>query len=228
MEVRAMEGKPIPFDAPVTVVGGGPFDRAALAEARALGPSVVAADQAADRLAALGERPDLVVGDLDSIGNAEAWRQSGVRVLHLTEQDTTDFEKCLYATEAPLYLAVGFTGGRIDHGMAVLHAMLARPAKRVILVGEQEAAALIPPGRRLAVVVTPGSTVSLFPLAEIRGTHSEGLRWSVDGLTLRAGRQIGTSNIADAPEIAVAVDRPGALLTVERSALAALAEALRD
>lgn len=221
-----MQEMPIPFRSGLTLVGGGPFTPADLAEARALAPVLVAADQAADRLDAMGEMPALVVGDMDSIRDVTAWRERDVPVLHLAEQETTDFEKCLYATEAPLYVGVGFAGGRVDHSLAVLHAMLRMAEKRVLLLGESEAVALVPAEVRLAVELTPGSRVSLFPLAEATGTHSVGLRWPVAGLTLRAGHQIGTSNIADAARVEIAFDRPGTVLTVERPALASLAAAL--
>ncbi|MEM9146479.1 MAG: thiamine diphosphokinase [Pseudomonadota bacterium] len=214
-----MHDRPKRFEAALTLVGGGPFDRASLAEAQALAPVLVAADQAADRLADMGETPALVVGDMDSIADLEAWRRRRVPVLHLPEQDTTDFEKCLYATDAPFYLAVGFTGGRIDHSLAVLHAMLRRPEKRVLLIGDREIAFFVPPDRSIGFRVAQGSTVSLFPLAETTGTLSEGLRWSVRGLTLAPGHQIGTSNQALAGDIAVAFDRPGALMTLDRRAL---------
>lgn len=211
---------------PVAIVGAGPFDRATLAKVRAVAPVLVAADGAADRLAALGATPDLIVGDMDSLADPAAWRSRGVPVRHLAEQETTDFEKCLLSVEAPLYVGLGLAGGRMDHTLAVFHAMLRHAARPTVLVGEEEALALIPPNRWLRLPVTPDTKVSLYPLAETTGTGSEGLRWSVDGLTLAAGRQIGTSNIADASEIALRFDRPGALLSVERAALAPLAAAL--
>lgn len=221
-----MTRAPIAFAGPVTLVGGGPFDGPALARARARAPVLIAADQAADRLAALGAMPALVVGDMDSIGDLDAWRACAVTVLHLSEQDTTDFEKCLYATAAPLYLALGFTGGRLDHTLAVLHALLRYPEKRVVVIGEAEAIALVPAGREFRLAVTPGSKVSIFPLAETTGLRSEGLVWPVEGLTLAPGHRIGTSNIAAGPRIALAFDRPGALLTVESAALDALIAAV--
>jgi thiamine pyrophosphokinase len=213
------------FREAVTLVGGGPFDFADLETARARAPVLVAADQAADRLREMGRMPDLIVGDMDSISDLEAWRRRDVRVLHLTEQDTTDFEKCLYSTEAPLYVALGFTGGRLDHTLAVLHALMRYPEKRVVVVSAAEAVVLLPPGRVLRLPVRAGETVSIFPLAETTGTLSEGLVWPVEGLTMAPGRQIGTSNIASAHEIALAFDRAGAVLMLRRESLEPLIDA---
>lgn len=221
-----MKAGMVTFSYPVTLVGGGALDRAMLEEAQALAPGLVAADGAADRLDAWGLVPDAVIGDMDSISDMGAWA-ARTRVVHLPEQDTTDFEKCLYATDAPLYVAAGFTGRRVDHMLAVFHAMLRRSEKRVVLLGEEEAMALVPPGRPFAMDLEVGAVVSFYPLLPARGTMSEGLEWSVDGLALAPGEAIGTSNRAVAPRVEVGFDAPGVLVLVARQCLGALIEAVR-
>jgi len=219
---------PLIFDRPVTLVGGGAIDRAALDEARAHAPFLVAADRAADRLATWGLMPEAVIGDMDSIRDLAAWKAGPARILHLTEQDTTDFEKCLYATEAPGYLAVGFTGRRMDHSLAVCHALMRYPTKRVVLLGEVEAIAAVPAGAVLSLAVEVGARISLFPMGEATGIHSRGLTWPVKGLTLAPGRQIGTSNIADEPRVELGFDRGGVLVMLARRYLPSLLDALGE
>lgn len=212
---------------PVTLVGGGELDAAMLAEARAHAPALIAADGGADRLAALGVAPGevrAVIGDLDSLADRADWEARGVPVLHLAEQDTTDFEKCLYATDAPLYVAAGFTGRRVDHMLAVFHALLRHPEKRVVVLGPEEAMALAP--ARLALDLAPGARVSVWPLRPVRGTASAGLRWPIGGLAFAAGEAIGTSNEAIAARVEMEFDGPGALVMVERRFLGALIAAL--
>ena len=214
------------FNAPVCLVGGGALTRTMLDEAMAFAPALIAADGAADRLADWGLMPDAVIGDMDSIGDVDHWKNSACRFIHLPEQDSTDFGKCLYATEAPLYLATGFTGRRIDHMLAVFSAMLGTPDKTVVLVGEAEVALLVPPHKTLTVEVSEGAIVSFYPLTPVKGIHSRGLRWSVQGLAMAAGQQIGTSNEATASSIEFAFDRAGALLMLERQYLSAVIDAL--
>ena len=216
---------PLRFDRPVTLVGGGALDGAMLAEARALAPGLVAADGAADWLLGQGIRPDAVIGDMDSIRSPDRMPEA-TRVVHLAEQDSTDFEKCLYATEAPFYLAVGFTGRRVDHMLAVFNAMLRLADKRVVLLGEEEVMALAPPGRVLALCTGAGARVSIFPLAEVTGIRSVGLEWPVAGLTMAPGGRIGTSNRAALDRIEIGFDRPGALVMLERPALGELVRAV--
>lgn len=211
---------PLAFGDPVTLVGDGDFDAAMLAEARAIAPVVVAADGAADRLAELGIAAAAVIGDLDSIG--ARGRAVADRVIRLPEQETTDFEKCLYATEAPLYIGVGFTGRRLDHTLAVLHALLARPAKPIVLLGQAEAIALAPAGRTIRVDLPADDRVSIFPLRPVSG-RSTGLRWPIDGLELAAGARIGTSNAALGGPVTLSFDGEGALILLRRHALAPLA-----
>lgn len=214
------ETMPLQFESPVTLVGGGFLDAAMLAEAQALAPVLVAADGAADRLAAMGLTPAAVIGDMDSL--SPVGRAAARRLVALDEQETTDFEKCLYATEAPLYLAAGFTGIRLDHTLAALHALMARPAKRVVILGEAEAMALAPAGRELRFELAAGARVSVYPLGPVSG-RSTGLRWPLDGQRLAPGERIGTSNEALGGLVTLHFDARGALVILERPALPLLA-----
>lgn len=212
------------FDAGVTLVGGGALDAAAFAAAVAVAPVVVAADGGADALAALGARPEAIIGDLDSLKDAAAWRARGIGVHGIAEQESTDLEKCLYATEAPFYIGVGFTGRRFDHTLAALHAVMRQRAKRVLILGEEEVVFLAPPALRLSLA--PGARVSFFPLAPMRGLASAGLRWPIDGLDFAIGARIGTSNEAASADVEAAFDRPGMAVLLERRWLGAALAAL--
>ena len=217
---------PLRFPRPVTLVGAGALSPAMLAEARAIAPDLVAADSAALTLRKLRLRPLAVIGDMDSLSDPHAHSDEGTRVLHLAEQETTDFEKCLYATDAPFYVAAGFTGGRLDHTLATLHALLRYPEKRVVVLSEADALALAEPGRTLRLRLAPGARVSIFPLLAVRGRRSQGLVWPTDGLDFAPGRRIGTSNEASHPVVELEFDEPGALVIVERAHLGALVHAV--
>ena len=212
----------IKFDTAVTLVGAGALEDAMVRSALVHAPRLVAADGAADRLAHMRLTPDAVIGDMDSVQNPGEWQRPGVRFLHLAEQDTTDFEKCLYSTEAPFYVAVGFTGGRVDHSLAVLHVLLSYRDRPIVVVGEAEVSALIPPGRRLRIAVEPGERVSLYPLVPVRPGRSRGLVWPIDGLDMAPGHRIGTSNEAAGPVVEIEYDDPGMLLMLAPQRLAAL------
>ncbi|MEM0922827.1 MAG: thiamine diphosphokinase [Pseudomonadota bacterium] len=215
---------PLRFDGPVTLVGGGALDRSMLEEARELAPDLVAADGGANLLADWGLPVAALIGDMDSVEAPN--RVAGAEIVALAEQDSTDFEKCLYATKAPFYLAAGFTGGRVDHMLAVFNAMLRRPEPPVVLIGEEEVIALAPPGRTLVLELWPGARVSFFPLGPAKGIASEGLAWSVEGLAMAPDGRIGTSNRAEEAAVMVGFDRPGILVMLERAALSTLIHAV--
>jgi len=217
-----MNQLPIRFETGATLVGAGPFDRAMIELAHSLAPALIAADSAADRLSEMRFNPRAVIGDMDSISEPDRWRTGPAKFVHLAEQDTTDFEKCLYATEAPFYIAVGFVGGRVDHTLANVETMLRYPDKNIVLLGEHDVSALVPPDQTLRLKVKPGLRVSIFPLLPVIATRSRGLAWPIDGLAMAPGRQIGTSNEATQPKIEVAFDGPGALVMLEREALGSL------
>ena len=44
-------------------------------------------------------------------------------MIQIAEQVTTDFEKALYSTRAPVTVALGMTGKRLDHTLAALDAV---------------------------------------------------------------------------------------------------------
>jgi thiamine pyrophosphokinase len=110
----------------VTLVGGGPVSRAALALALAHAPRLVAADGGADRALRLGHVPEAVIGDMDSLSDV-AKIQLSERLHYVAEQETTDFDKALRLIRAPFVLGLGFAGARMDHGLAVLNSLVAMP-----------------------------------------------------------------------------------------------------
>jgi len=207
----------------VTLVAGGVMARRDLALALARAPHLVAADGGADRALAAGHRPNMVIGDLDSL-SAGARSQLGAARLHLVaEQETTDFDKALRAIAAPFVLAVGTGGGRIDHALAVLNTLVRHRDRVCLLLGPQDVVFHAPP--RLDLRLRPGDRLSLFPLAPVSG-ESEGLRWPIAGLGFAPGGRIGTSNEAIAPRVSLRFDAPGMLVVLARARLDAALAAL--
>lgn len=204
------------FDGPVALVGGGAASEDDVREAARRSSAVIAADGGCDLCARAGAAPlAAVIGDMDSARDLGRWRDHpGCQVIEIAEQDTTDFEKCLYTVDAPLYLGVGFFGRRLDHSLAALHVMLRRRAQKIILIGEEDVVFLAPPLWRAELA--PGARVSILPLTPCRGLGSTGLRWPIGGLDFALGRRIGSSNEADAALVTTRFDRPGAALLLER------------
>lgn len=208
---------------PVTLVGGGTLAARDLGTALRRAPVIVAADSGADRVLAAGHMPVAVIGDFDSISpNARASIPAD-RLHPIAEQETTDFDKALRRIAAPFVIAVGFTGARIDHGLAVFNALVRHPGQRCLVLGAQDVIFACPPRLRLRLGL--GERVSLFPMAPVQG-ESTGLEWPVAGIGFAPGGVIGTSNRVVAREVHLAFDAPGMLVILPRRRLDAAIQAL--
>jgi thiamine pyrophosphokinase len=206
----------------VTILGKSDPRPEDIDEALRLAPVLVAADGAAAIAVEAGHLPQAVIGDFDSIPDSVLGSLPSDRLHRIAEQDTTDFEKCLLRIAAPLCLAVGFTGRRLDHELAVYSALIRHSAPPCIVVGSHDVAFAAPPALRLDVEV--GTRVSLFPLAAVRG-RSQGLRWKIDAVPFDPAGRIGTSNQATGP-VELTFDGPGMLVILPRVALTAAMSAL--
>ena len=204
------------FSGGVTLVGGGAASIGLIEKAMEFAPALVAADGGANGLSAAGITPEAIIGDLDSLEDAQAWRgRLGDRVRHIAEQNSTDFEKCLYSIDAPFFIGVGFLGGRVDHELAALSAMLAEP-RPVLLIGEQDV--VFAPPQDVTLHLQRGDRVSIMPMRPVRATGA-GLKWPLDALPLAPGERVGSSNEATGGPVRLAFDTPGAIIVLDRRRL---------
>jgi thiamine pyrophosphokinase len=165
---------------------------------------VIAADGGATRLGKAGRRPDLIVGDMDSL-SADARRdleRAGVAFeVHPDEKEETDAELALDAAVtrgADEIVVVGAFGGtRLDHllGNVLLLAHEDFAAIDVALVTEHATfRSLLGPGI-LELEGAPGDWVTLEPLSDVaRGVSTDGLRFPLRHDALIRGSTRGVSN----------------------------------
>lgn len=223
MQAHAPQTSVAVFDDLLVIVGGGTVDYELLRGLYASGGHLVGADGGADQIVDAGLKPELIIGDFDSLKNPHAWLGK-TRLMQIAEQETTDFEKALYSTSAPVTVAMGMTGRRFDHTLAALDAVTRHAAKRkVVLVDEEDVAVALVDD--FAFEVDPEERVSIHPLAPVTFLRSEGLKYPLDAVQLAPGVRTGTSNEALAGPFTV-VPEEGAqapyLLILPRKYLAAL------
>ncbi len=212
----------VDVNASITLIGSGDADTATIAAARELAPVVVAADGGAVAALAAGAIPRAVIGDMDSLPEATLALLDPATVHAVAEQDSTDFEKCLQRLRAPLILAVGFTGDRMDHQLAALTTLVRYPAQRCILIAPGQIAFLCPPA--LSLDLAPGTLVSLYPMGVVTGT-STGLEWPIAGLRFAPDGRVGTSNRAIG-RVALTFDSARMLVILPQQALGLASAAL--
>jgi thiamine pyrophosphokinase len=197
-----------------------PRDRAVL-DGAAL---TIAADGGAALLDRFGLRPDVLVGDLDSVDAPLVARleAAGTRVeRHPTDKVASDTELAVEAAIAAgstEIVILGASGGdRLDHELANLLLLADERFAAVALSAATGAArvAAVHGGTRRLLSGGRGDLVTLLPVGgDARGVTTEGLRWPLDGATLTLGRSRGLSNEVVATPAAVSL-RDGVLLVIE-------------
>lgn len=204
------------------IFGSGPVEEWGRIRAQLGKPELVlCADGGVRHALALGLTPNLVLGDFDSAGPAVLAEIAarGIPVHKVpTEKDETDTELAIQEAlklGATSITLVGVTGGRLDHTIANLLLLPAIPSKVEVRILDASAVLwLLRPGGRISLPAQPGAHLSLLPLSpDVRGVVAEGVRWPLDGATLRWGATLGVSNRITADEAFIAI-REGHLLVI--------------
>ncbi|GFE65927.1 thiamine diphosphokinase [Litoreibacter roseus] len=217
-----MYDKIVQTDMFLTLLGGAPTQSCHVQQVIDIAPILVAADGGADTALKAGHTPRAVIGDMDSI-SPDAKLKIPSEALHfIAEQDSTDFEKCLRRITAPLILAVGFTGARLDHELAVCTALVRHPEQTCVLVGDTDICFLAP--LTFEIDLPMGTRFSLFPMGQVKG-QGEGLKYDITGLSFAPWSQIGTSNETTGL-VKLSFDQRFMLVLLPRAYLGAVIKAL--
>ena len=180
----------------------------------------IGADGGANRLLSLGLKPDFVVGDLDSLTEANR-KQFQASQLHLVaDQETNDVSKVLeFCHERGIkgVHLLGMQGDRTDHFMACLDSCYGfRNLLEISLWNEAERIDLST-GRWSAVLPT-GTTVSLIPaFGPVTEIASWGLGYALAGRSLCPGQPpSGVSNLSVEPDVRIEFAEGTLLVVTQR------------
>jgi len=174
----------------------------------------VAADGGANAAARLGVRPDVIIGDLDSITPATRRRFREATVLYSSRQDNTDLEKALdflVARGCRRVTVAGAAGRRIDFTIGNL-SVAWRYADRLAVEFAGDDWTAMPVGKSRIVHARPGTVVSLLPFGRCSGVTLRGLEYPLTDAAMDVGH-IGVSNVVRRSPFSVRVAR-GAMLMV--------------
>ncbi len=170
---------------------------------------VVAADRGAEVLFEAGVAPDVFCGDADSVGkDALAWARR-------VSRSDIEFPADKYATDLALALACAqheadrrasalelvvtcATGGRLDHGLAVVGQLAKYAASKPRLIEDAfECQVLLPEGRGEWQLPSDaiGRTLSAIPLAPATVVSEKGLKWGLERRELSLLDDLGISNV---------------------------------
>lgn len=185
----------------VLIYTGGALSPAFLDEIKS-GDFIIGADRGALYLIEHGIRPDLSVGDFDSIPSnmLEHIRSNSEKVMTCDpiDKNLTDTELAfeLALEQSPdSIMILGATGTRLDHTLANIH-MLIRGLQHHIPCSILDQNNYIVLTGSSCLVENRGFTyVSLLPLTtEVTGIYLEGFQYPLENATLRLGQSLGVSN----------------------------------
>lgn len=197
-------------DHPIILVGGAPFEKEILFKALKIGEKIVAADSGAAKVLEIGRVPDAVIGDFDSLPDRARAQLDPQTLHHVLDQDSNDFEKALRRVAGPLVIAVGVSGARLDHELAVFSVLLRVSSPPCVILRGDELAFLAPP--ELALDVPLGSDISFYPLVPVTVTSS-GVKWPLSQALMAPDGLISTSNKVTGP-VSLKTDKAGVLVTL--------------
>jgi thiamine pyrophosphokinase len=165
---------------------------------------IIAADGGIHNCKSLGIQPNVIIGDLDSVGSGEVapYQESGVDVIaYPPRKDETDLELALrYALKSEVtdVIILGGLGARWDMTIANIH-LIAHPmfaGLHIRLLDGTQELRLLRAGNRSVIHGRSGDTLSLIPLAgDVSGIITSGLEYQLNDETLHFGSSRGVSNV---------------------------------
>ncbi|MEG1633083.1 MAG: thiamine diphosphokinase [Oscillospiraceae bacterium] len=159
------------------------------------GDYIIAADAGWRHLEALGVRPNLAIGDFDSLGAPP--RHPNVEVCPVRKDDTDSLVAVRRALDAGFdrLLLHGCVGGRLDHTLANLQTLVfaaGRGAAAYLIGGDFTATALQGGTLRFEGCVGGFSVFCAGGSAE--GVFERGSKYTLDNATLTCDYPVGVSN----------------------------------
>lgn len=158
---------------------------------------VIAVDGGLAHLDGIGRKPDLALGDFDSLG----YVPKGLRVVRFSpDKDASDMELALRRAKSGRFSEVyvyGGLGGRLDHTLANLQlfALYSEEGLYVTAVDVASAITFLTGPDTLELPAAEAGTVSVFSMNdEARGVFEGGLKWELDNFTLTNRTSRGLSN----------------------------------
>jgi len=182
---------------------------------------IICCDGGARHVQYSGIKPDVIIGDMDSIDPAllVGYSTSGIKIIkHPANKDFTDTELALdYASglKPEAIFIWGALGGRIDHTLSNVFLLCRGQEKgiRTCLIDEYGEAFVLE--KEISFVNETGKTVSLIALSpEVNGVTLAGFLYPLKEETLIMGGSRGISNIINEDRASISV-KHGKLLVIK-------------
>lgn len=198
----------------VIIAGGAVRDYGYIRSFIGAGDLIVCADRGYRHAERMGLAVDMLVGDMDSIGEVPG----GVPTLRAdAHKDQTDTELAVeYARGrgAGDFLYLAATGSRQDHSLTNILALINHLSRgeRATLIDDNNI--IMPMGRHMALPYPAGTIVSLIPVTPCHGVTTENLAYPLSRATLSPGVGLSVSNVIEKSPAVVSMEAGGAMLII--------------
>lgn len=209
------------------IVAGGPPPPVAWARPLLERASLIfCADSGLHLCLACGLRPDMLVGDLDSVGPVQLGRLPELRYgveHHRSDKNESDLDLTLRALarywQGPVDILAAL-GGRLDHALFNLCAVLFQGRQLGLKLRLLDPETLVYPleNESLELRDLIGATCSILPLGgPLEGVHLQGFRYPLQGEALGHRQTRGLSNLIDASLASIDAHSGQALVVVSKN-----------
>ncbi len=182
---------------------------------------IIGVDRGAEVLLDAGVKPDIAIGDFDSVTDLSYIEGSGIRILKFpVEKDKSDTELAIefaLGKGFDVFVMTSMLGRRTDHLLFNISLLvnLYRKGKDCTIIEEHEEIHLLESERK-TFHVRSGDIVSLFPIDKIiYGVSTEGLKYELQGKNLVSSSTLSLSNVALKNDVSISVKKGIVLVLFE-------------
>jgi thiamine pyrophosphokinase len=182
-------------------------------------PLVIVLDAAMERVIKLDVKVDVLLGDFDRGFDPEHYQtaQYPIKIIHTIDQNKTDLEKAfdyLIERKIPAVNVVWATGRRADHTITnITNIIRYRDTLKIVILDDHSKVFLLP--KIFKKWYTANTPISLIPVGNVTGIHSDNLFYPLKDDTLTIGVRTGSSNHVTADGIVTIEHQEGDLLMME-------------
>lgn len=182
-------------------------------------PFVIVLDSAIERVFELEIKVDVLLGDFDRGFDPQLYleKQYPLEIVHTPDQNKTDLEKAFDYLIEKGHTAVNViwaTGKRADHTITnITNIVRYREHLKIVILDDHSKIFLLP--KHFQKWYTKDSIISLIPIGEVTGIHSDNLFYPLTNDTLTIGFRTGSSNHAKEDGIVTIDHENGDLILIE-------------
>lgn len=184
----------------IILANGYPIKKSIITHLTSIGYNkLICADGGANTAYKLNFKPDLIIGDLDSISaHVLKYYKNVTKVLRIKGQNDTDVEKALKYVIQKKYtetVITGIAGDRLDHLFCNLGISIKFSDKIKIRILYEKSILDVYEGE-IELDCIPGETISIYGIDKNTRITSFGLKYNLKNISLQFGKRESTSNIA--------------------------------